>query len=167
MKWYIYIPSITTDRPCTHVQSKARRLVVLGRGLRELLVRLVLGLLLVDEVEALGLDHAVDEGTRETGTEMYKSDRGTTIMHGQSDVQELLGLSVAVGLAVGSDVLLVRLRGLVGGGGSDELVRELGLVGRVGDLYAPSAYENNGMERQDAPGRRPEPRWSRSQTSPL
>ena len=52
----------------------------------------------------------------------------------RGDIQELLSLSVVVGLAVGGDVLLVGLSGLVGSSSGDELVRELGLVGGVGDL---------------------------------
>ena len=50
------------------------------------------------------------------------------------DVQDLLGLSVAIGLAILRAVLLVGLHGLVGRGTADQLVRELGLVGGVGDL---------------------------------
>lgn len=49
-------------------------------GVVSVLTSLVLGLLLVEEVKATGLDLAVDEGTSESG-------------------EELLGLSVVLGLA--------------------------------------------------------------------
>lgn len=82
---------------------------------------------------ALGLDNAVNEAT------------------GQGS-KDLLGLGVAVGLAVLRDVVLVSLSSLVkkesvskhdyggsathlvGRSGGNELVGELGLVGGVGDL---------------------------------
>ena len=58
------------------------------------------------------------------------------------DEQDLLSLSVAVGLAVRSNMLLVSLGGLVGGSGSNQLVRELSLVPRVGDLHALLAHRS-------------------------
>ena len=64
MKWYIYIASTATGSSIRKVRT--RRLVVYSRSLRDLLVRLVLRLLLVDEVKALGLDDAVNEAARES-----------------------------------------------------------------------------------------------------
>lgn len=55
---------------------------------------------------------------------------------------------MAVRLTVGGNVLLVRLGGLVRGSGGDELVRKLGLVGRVGDLDTMSARAT-GYERSE------------------
>lgn len=86
--------------------------VVLVVGIVELPASLVLGLLPVDEVKTLGLDLAVDEGTREAS-------------------QELLRLSVARGLAILGAVPLVSLGSLVGRSASNQLVRELSLVGAV------------------------------------
>ena len=67
--------------------------VVGGDDVVNALVGVALGLLPVDEVKTLGLDLAVDEGTREAG-------------------EELLRLSVAGGLAVLGAVPLVSLGSL-------------------------------------------------------
>ena len=66
----------------------------------------------------------------------------------RGDIQELLSLSVVVGLAVGGDVLLVGLSGLVGSSGGDELVRELGLVRRVGDLGTIVRHRSSGSAKE-------------------
>lgn len=85
------------------------RLEVTGGGLLELLASVVLGLLPVEEVETLGLEFAVDEGTGDTG-------------------EDLLGVLVARGLAVPGNMVLVSFHGLEGSGAGNELVAELGLV---------------------------------------
>ena len=64
---------------------------------------------------ALSLDHAVDEGTSEAG-------------------HDLLGLLVALRLAIALAVLLVGLRSLVRGGSGDKLVGERSFVGSFIDL---------------------------------
>ena len=101
-----------------------------------------LGLLLVNEVEALGLDDAVDEGTRQTSTAGEAMSKAHGVTDAKGDSQDLLSLLVALGLAVALAVLLVGLSSLVGGSRSDELVRERLLVGGVLDLYYASAVSS-------------------------
>ena len=67
--------------PALQLESAQRRTVTLG-------------LLLVNEVKALGLDHAINERASEAS-------------------HELLSLGMAIGLAVLRDVVLVGLGGLV------------------------------------------------------
>lgn len=73
------------------------------------LLSVVLGLFTVKEVQTLGLELAVDESTSKTGS-------------------NLLGSGVVLNLAVLGLVVLVGLHGLEGGGTTDQLVGELGLV---------------------------------------
>lgn len=93
--------------------TSAARLVgaVLGLDdLRGLLSGVALRLRAVDVVKALSLDDAVDEGTGEASAGQTVS----TVLRASEGghVQELLRLSVACGLAVGLDVLLVSLSSL-------------------------------------------------------
>jgi len=88
---------------------------ILGDDGLALLLRRLLGFVAVDGIETLGLDHAVNESAAESS-------------------DQLLSLSVRVGGTVRSDMVLVGLGRLVGGSSSEELVGQLSLVGRAGDL---------------------------------
>lgn len=104
----------------------------------------VLSLLPVDEVKALGLNLAVDEGPSKSSTEDAVRTRWIVSDHAMYS-QELLGLLMARGLAVASAMLLVSLGGFVRGSSSDELVRKGCLVLmalRVGDLKAREDNEH-------------------------
>lgn len=68
---------------------------------------LVLCLLLVGKVETFGLELAVDEGSSEASTVHVRVRRSVNRPNSQRDLQDLLGLCVATGLAVSGDVLLV------------------------------------------------------------
>jgi len=83
--------------------------------LKGVLFGVVLRLLLVNVVQTLRFDHAVEE---EPGTSSH----------------DLLGSVVACRRAVLLAVLVVGFHCLVRGGSSDQLMRELGLVGGVIDL---------------------------------
>jgi len=83
--------------------------VVIGDLLVEALVSIMLGSLAVNGVQATGLELAVDECTGQTS-------------------EDLLGLSMAGWLAVLCTVVLICLGSLKGGGTTNQLVADLGLV---------------------------------------
>lgn len=110
-RWYYR--TATLQRYCPPLAQNAARLVGAVLGLDDLsglLSGVTLRLLAVDEVKTLGLDDAVDEGTSEAGAEQTVSTGARA--RERKHVQELLRLSVACGLAVGRNVLLVSLSSL-------------------------------------------------------
>lgn len=72
-----------------------------------MILTVVFSLLFVNEVETLRFELAVDEGTSETSPNSSSSQYAGPNNFRIAYVQDLLRLSVASGLAVGSNVLLV------------------------------------------------------------
>ena len=86
-------------------------------------------------------------------------------------VQDLLGLGVASGLTVSSDVVLVGLGSLVGRSAGDELVDERGVVLLNVGLHSASATTLTRHRAENhvrsATGRSTGPAESRRRTNPL